>query len=159
MPQLNSEDTKTRRLEDKAMPAISPKSEAFTWQVIPNPPSTRRCLALASRLRAFVVHIQLRRSSQRLKVRVKAQRRDRDNAGAGRGIDRGTGARDHIHVVRHGASRAPVPRLKQALPTSSRRHSHPASRNPSASPTVAIWSALSQKRQKQRYIWCSRKNG
>jgi len=38
MPQLNSEDTKTRRLEDKAMPAISPKSEAFTWQVIPNPP-------------------------------------------------------------------------------------------------------------------------
>jgi cysteine desulfurase len=40
MPQLNSEDTKTRRLEDKAMPAISPKSEAFTWQVIPNPPPT-----------------------------------------------------------------------------------------------------------------------
>ncbi len=32
------------------------------------------------------------------------------------------------------------------------------SRTPSGSPTVAIWSPLSQKRQKQRYILCSRKD-
>ena len=33
------------------------------------------------------------------------------------------------------------------------------SRNPSASPTVAIWSPLSQKRQKQHYTLCMRKDG
>jgi hypothetical protein len=33
------------------------------------------------------------------------------------------------------------------------------SRNPSASPTVAIWSPLSQKRQKQHHILCSHKDG
>ena len=33
------------------------------------------------------------------------------------------------------------------------------SRTPSGSPTVAIWSPLSQKRQKQLYILCSRKDG
>jgi hypothetical protein len=78
MPQLNSEDTKTRRLEDKAMPAISQKSEAFTWLVNPNPPSTRCFPAFSSRLRAFVVHIQLRRSFQRLTVWGEAQGHDRE---------------------------------------------------------------------------------
>src|ERR1035437_4575564 len=33
------------------------------------------------------------------------------------------------------------------------------SRNPSTRPTVAIWSPLSQKRQKQRYSLCSHKDG
>jgi len=84
MPQLNSEDAKA---ENKAMLAISPESQTFIWQAAIlthygpvtlrrvaapglHPPTetpvgalTRRPhLALSSRLRAFVVHLQFRSS-------------------------------------------------------------------------------------------------
>jgi len=47
----------------------------------------------------------------------------------------------------------------QLVHNASRGHSHPLPRNPSASSTVAIWSPLSQKRRKQRYIWCWHRGG
>jgi len=57
MPQLNSEDAKAK---NKAVLAISPESETFTWQVNPNLPRVCRLLAHSWRLRVFVVHVQFR---------------------------------------------------------------------------------------------------
>jgi len=41
-------------------------------------------------------------SSAYKQVRLKAQGRDRDGPGAGCRVDRGSAARDHLHVLRHG---------------------------------------------------------
>ena len=55
--QRRREDAKP---ENQAMLAISPKAETFIWQVNPNHPQNCLFPALSSRLRAFVVHSQLR---------------------------------------------------------------------------------------------------
>jgi hypothetical protein len=55
--QQRHEDAK---VGNKKIYGISPKSEAFTWQVTQTTLRTCRCSASSSRLRAFVVHIQLR---------------------------------------------------------------------------------------------------
>jgi hypothetical protein len=48
------------KVGNKKMLAASLKPEPFTWRMNPNHPRIQSFLASSSRLRAFVVHIQLR---------------------------------------------------------------------------------------------------